>query len=64
MNLIVLCPGGAQGGHLLAVRSLESGNSATGKTAKDRELRSLGELSWHLAEVDAYTTWGIEPLSA
>jgi uncharacterized damage-inducible protein DinB len=26
----------------------------------DPQARSLGELSWHLAEVDAYTTWGIE----
>jgi uncharacterized damage-inducible protein DinB len=26
----------------------------------DAQARSLGELAWHLAEVDAYTTWGIE----
>jgi uncharacterized damage-inducible protein DinB len=26
----------------------------------DPQARSLGELAWHLAEVDAYTTWGIE----
>ena len=26
----------------------------------DPEARSLGELAWHLAEVDAYPTWGIE----
>jgi uncharacterized damage-inducible protein DinB len=26
----------------------------------DPHARSLGELAWHLAEVDAYTTWGIE----
>lgn len=26
----------------------------------DTEARSLGELAWHLAEVDAYPTWGIE----
>jgi len=26
----------------------------------DPQARSLGELSWHLAEVDAYTTYGIE----
>jgi len=26
----------------------------------DPQARSLGELSWHLAELDAYTTWGIE----
>jgi uncharacterized damage-inducible protein DinB len=26
----------------------------------DPQARSLGELAWHLAEVDSYTTWGIE----
>jgi len=26
----------------------------------DPQARSLGELAWHLAEVDAYPTWGIE----
>lgn len=26
----------------------------------DPQARSLGELSWHLAELEAYTTWGIE----
>jgi len=26
----------------------------------DPEARSLGELAWHLAEVDAYPTWSIE----
>jgi uncharacterized damage-inducible protein DinB len=26
----------------------------------DPQARSLGELAWHLAEVDGYTTWGIE----
>ena len=26
----------------------------------DPEARSLGELAWHLAEVDAYPAWGIE----
>lgn len=26
----------------------------------DREARSLGELCWHLAELDAYTTYGID----
>jgi uncharacterized damage-inducible protein DinB len=26
----------------------------------DPQARSLGELAWHLAEVDTYTTWGIE----
>ena len=26
----------------------------------DPQARSLGELSWHLAELDAYTTYGIE----
>ncbi|MBV8113337.1 MAG: DinB family protein [Silvibacterium sp.] len=26
----------------------------------DPQARSLGELAWHLAEVDAYTTYGIE----
>jgi|SRR5579862_1476469 len=26
----------------------------------DPQARSLGELAWHLAEVDAYTSWGIE----
>jgi uncharacterized damage-inducible protein DinB len=25
----------------------------------DPQARSLGELAWHLAEVDAYTSWGI-----
>ena len=26
----------------------------------DPQARSLGELAWHLAELEAYTTWGIE----
>ena len=26
----------------------------------DPQARSLGELSWHLAELEAYTSWGIE----
>src|SRR5437899_12194364 len=27
----------------------------------DAGARSLGELAWHLAEADAYVSWGIEP---
>src|SRR5690242_3835684 len=26
----------------------------------DPQARSLGELAWHLAKIDAYPTWGIE----